>query len=102
MKRLDENTNSSNNVNIFIPAICFSLVNIIVLYINERPDFEFFSLFEFAVECLVYNAIAQAFAYLTCLYCVLKRNKGQIGVWINYVVWTILLNLGSISEIITK
>lgn len=99
MKTL-KNTNNltPKKRNILLPAIVFYIINTFV-YLLQQPDAP---LFGFLISSSVYNLISQGLAYLTCYFIVIKRNKGQKGVWINYIIWTVVMNLGVVSEMLNK
>ncbi len=93
--------NVNDKLNIILPALIFFVINTMVQYYNERSynmfDFDFIG---FCISMFSFNLISQVFAYLTCLFCVIKRNKGQNGVWINYIVWILILNIGVVANLL--
>ena len=97
-----QNNELNSKVNILIPAIVFFVINTIVQYLQQVQNFDFVPLFGFLIQVITYNLIAQTLAYLTCRFLVIKRNKGQKGVWINYIIWILVMNLGVVSEMINK
>ena len=97
-----QNNELNSKVNILIPAIVFFVINTIVQYLQQVQNFDFVPLFGFLIQVITYNLIAQTLAYLTCRFLVIKRSEGQKGVWINYIIWILVMNLGVVSEIINK
>ena len=47
---------------------------------------------------LIGTILTEMFAYLTCVFFVLKRGKSQGYVWLNYAIWTFLVSYGYIVE----
>lgn len=47
---------------------------------------------------IVFLFIQQLFALITCYAFVIVRNRGRVHVWVNYIFWFLMLNIGSIAE----
>ncbi len=97
-----KNNYENNQVNILFPAIVFFVINVIVQYLQEMQSYGYVMIFSFLIQMITYNLITQSLAYLTCRFFVIKKSKGQNGVWINYIIWIIVMNLGIIVEMINK
>ena len=97
-----QNNELNGRVNVLFPAIVFFVINTIVQYLQQVQNQSFVPLFGFLIEVIIYNLITQTLAYLTCRFFVIKRNKGQKSIWINYIIWIFVMNLGVVSEMISK
>lgn len=91
---------SNKNINVFKPALVFLIVNQIVYYLQTVQSGGA-SLSTFLIALIVYHLITQVLAYITC-FIVIKSKKGQKGVWINYIAWSIFLSIGTISGMLNK
>lgn len=52
------------------------------------------------LSLLISLALGQAFSYITCWALVLRKGKNRRYVWINYIVWILILNIGVVTEIL--
>lgn len=48
----------------------------------------------FIVAALILNV----FAFITCWAFVLRKNKSDAHIWINYIVWLVLISIGTIGN----
>ena len=46
--------------------------------------------------CLIFEVLA----YITCWALVLRKGKGERAVWINYILWIVFANLGTIANLL--
>lgn len=74
------------------PALVQFVVSFIVLCLNDPVIIPIF-----IVSHLISCALGQLFSYGCCWAFVLRKGKGQYHVWINYIVWILLLNLGTVA-----
>lgn len=77
-----------------------SMVLVIISFIVSNLQKPFvFSVYEVSAFCG--SALFElGLAYATCWALVLRKNKGVNAVWINYIVWILLLNTGSIARLL--
>lgn len=80
-----------------IPAFVFFVVSLCVMFMQNPPAIAPLEILGFLASCLVYNGIAQILAYLTCRYLVIEKGKGNREIWVNYIVWTLIMNLGTVA-----
>lgn len=92
-----QNNEANKTPYILIPASILLVIHTIVQCLYEIHISQTFVSFG---ALIVSNLIAQIIAYLTCYFFVIKRNKGQKGVWINYIIWILVFNIGIVSEMI--
>lgn len=50
------------------------------------------------VTCIILSV----FAYMTCWALVFRRNKSERHMWINYIVWWLIMNLGTVADFLNK
>ena len=85
------------------PALTFLLITLLVTYINDQPVFSSsYAIIAWIGAVLITNIIWQILAYLSCWVFVLRQEKEQNYVWANYIIWTIVANLGIVSEILNR
>ena len=83
------------------PSLVFLLITLLVQYIDYQPMLaSLFDIGGWLISSLVACIIWQVLAYISCWAFVLRNGKPQNYVWINYIVWTILANLGNISTML--
>lgn len=90
-----------NVATVIKPALMLFFVSTFVLVLEDTS----FLLSPYAfggwlISLLSYQLISQILAYVTCLALVLMKNKGKEAVWGNYIVWTIILNIGRGAELL--
>lgn len=80
---------SSDNLRrVALPALALFIVNYICCVVFD-------SYFDWPSH-IVYQAIVQFFALMSCHFLVFRRGKEQNHVWINYIVWMFIMNAGRI------
>lgn len=92
-----QNNKANETPDILIPASILLVIHTIVQYLYELHKSHIFVSFG---AIIVSDIIVQIIAYLTCYFFVIKRNKGQKGIWINYIIWILVFNIGIVSEMI--
>lgn len=80
---------SENLRRVALPALALFIVNLICTLLFDPYTFDLGS-------HLVYQAIVQLFALMSCHFLVLQKGKEQNHVWINYIVWMFIMNAGRI------
>ena len=76
-----------------IPALTLFVITFVVNFLSAGASFH-------VISAIVMCAITEALAYLSCWALVLRKNKGQQAVWVNYIVWIVLMNLGSVVSLL--
>ena len=81
---------------IAIPAIIL-FVSLVSFHCYSNPSFRTTPSFVLGSNC-VSAFIAEIFAYITCWGFVLRRGKSDGHIWINYIIWFLILTLGTFHE----
>lgn len=79
------------------PALSLFVVSLVIQVLIEYITafyIDTYSIASIAIGCL----FAQIFAYITCWCFVFRKNKGYRSVWINYIVWILIMNLGRVVD----
>lgn len=79
-----------------IPAILL-FVSLVFIHCYSNPSFQSMPSFIIGSNC-VSAFIAEIFAYITCWVFVLRREKSDGHIWINYIVWFLIMTLGTFHE----
>ena len=84
------------------PAMTLFVVSFLVLAIHDplayfNAGFLAVWLGSHLFSCL----LGQVFAYITCWAFVLRRDKGYRQIWTNYIVWILILNLGTVASMLS-
>lgn len=73
---------------------------LITFLIGNMKDYLSFGISPyFVLSNIVTCIIVEVFAYITCWALVIKRGKSSNAIWINYIVWAIIMNAGNLSSI---
>lgn len=80
---------SENLRRVALPALALFLINYVCTILFDPYPFDWGS-------HIVYQAIVQFVALLSCHFLVLNKGKEQSHVWINYIVWMVIMNAGRI------
>lgn len=83
------------------PALTLWLVTIAVAFLIDPISGSFSSFVSWAVSWTVTCALFELFAYLTCWALVFRRGKGARAVWINYIVWILIANIGPLNDFLS-
>lgn len=79
-----------------IPATIL-FVSLVFIHCYSNPSFHSMPSFIFGSSC-VSALIIEIFAYITCWGFVLRRGKTDGHIWINYIVWFLIMTLGTFHE----
>ncbi len=71
------------------PMVAF-FVYLFVLELFTWKYFNFISFFSFQL-------VFQVFAYITCWAFVLRKNKSDKHIWINYAAWALFASIGALN-----
>ena len=81
------------------PTFVMAIV-IIALGVMVEPPFSLMSFVYTAGSYLVTSIIMAVFAYMTCVIFVFRKNRSQRAVWINYIVWMLIICNSNIAALI--
>ena len=76
------------------------VISIIALGVMVEPPFNLMSFVYIAGSYLVTSIITAVFAYMTCVFFVFRKNRSQRAVWINYIVWMLIMCNSNIAALI--
>ena len=77
------------------------LVSIVVNALYSPPEISSaLDIVNWLISFGVSQLLFQIFAYITCLFLVIKKAKGENAIWINYIVWIFIANFGFVSELV--
>ena len=48
---------------------------------------------------LVFQFLSQVFPFITCWAFVIRNNKSDKHIWINYIIWTILASISPLMDL---
>lgn len=89
--------NKRNLSDIALPALSLFIVSLVIQVLIEY--FTTFYINTYVIASIAIGCLfTQIFAYITCWFFVFRKNKSYKAVWINYIVWILIMNLGSVSE----
>lgn len=71
---------------------CVFISGTAVEFMNPNPG-----LLLYVASRFVTTMIAELFSYITCWALVIRKNGSDKKIWINYVVWIVILCAGNIS-----
>jgi hypothetical protein len=95
----DELKNKITADSIIWPISMFSAISLIVFCIKDPLIYtSTWGMLGWFVSLLSYQLVSQLLAYLSGYIFIKKKNTQKI--WLNYIIWTFLLNFGNIVELI--
>lgn len=89
--------NKRNISEVMWPALALFVVTMLIQSLIEYYSAAYLNTFIFAslaIGCL----FSEIFAYITCWAFVFRKSKSHRAVWINYIVWILIMNIGTVYD----
>ena len=89
--------NKRNLSSVGWPALALFIVTLLIQGLIVYYTHFSFYIFD-AISLCIAGVICEVFAYMTCWSLVIRKKKDDNWIWINYIVWMLIMNLGSVAD----